>query len=192
MAVEYSITTKICTKCGVEKELSEFKKSKLGKFGISSECRCCLRDRDRRRIRDPEKSKSSVLKARAKNPERVRATAAAYYLKNYEKERARRNAWKKLNKEKVRLYGQNREARRRVNNGSLSINLIEKLIHLQKGKCACCGKPLGDDFHMDHIFPIALGGLNVDGNIQLLRKKCNLQKSDKHPIEFMQSRGFLL
>ena len=38
----------------------------------------------------------------------------------------------------------------------------------------------------------ALGGLNADSNMQLLRAECNLQKSAKHPVDFMQSRGFLL
>jgi 5-methylcytosine-specific restriction endonuclease McrA len=45
---------------------------------------------------------------------------------------------------------------------------------------------------MDHIIPLALGGTNTDDNIQLLRAKCNKQKGAKHPIDFMQQRGFLL
>jgi 5-methylcytosine-specific restriction endonuclease McrA len=51
---------------------------------------------------------------------------------------------------------------------------------------------LGDNYHLDHIVPLAIGGTNTDDNIQLLRQKCNQQKSAKHPIDFMQSRGFLL
>lgn len=45
---------------------------------------------------------------------------------------------------------------------------------------------------MDHIVPLALGGSNTDGNIQLLRATCNQQKHAKHPVVFMQERGFLL
>lgn len=45
---------------------------------------------------------------------------------------------------------------------------------------------------MDHILPLALGGTNVDENIQLLRKRCNLQKCAMHPVDFMQSKGRLL
>ena len=63
---------------------------------------------------------------------------------------------------------------------------------LQKGLCPCCRKPLGNDYHMDHIIPLALGGSNGDNNIQLLRSECNLEKQAKHPVDFMQSRGFLL
>lgn len=56
----------------------------------------------------------------------------------------------------------------------------------------CCGLPLGDNYHIDHIMPLALGGSNTDDNIQLLRQRCNNQKCAKHPVDFMQSRGFLL
>jgi 5-methylcytosine-specific restriction endonuclease McrA len=45
---------------------------------------------------------------------------------------------------------------------------------------------------MDHIVPLISGGTNTDDNIQLMRSRCNQQKSAKHPIDFMQSRGFLL
>jgi 5-methylcytosine-specific restriction endonuclease McrA len=53
-------------------------------------------------------------------------------------------------------------------------------------------QPLGDNYHLDHITPITLGGSNTDDNMQLLRQRCNNQKYNKHPIDFMQSRGFLL
>lgn len=76
--------------------------------------------------------------------------------------------------------------------GSLSAGLRSKLYRLQRGRCACCGEPLGDKYHMDHIMPLALGGTNTDDNIQLLRQRCNNQKHAKHPIDFMQQRGFLL
>lgn len=74
----------------------------------------------------------------------------------------------------------------------MSSGLAIRLYKLQRGKCACCGLPLGDDYHLDHIMPLALGGTNTDDNIQLLRAKCNMQKSAKHPVDFMQQRGFLL
>jgi len=45
---------------------------------------------------------------------------------------------------------------------------------------------------MDHIVPLAKGGKNIDSNIQLTCPKCNLEKNSKDPIEFMQSRGYLL
>lgn len=101
-------------------------------------------------------------------------------------------AWAAANPDKRKANRNNRRARKKLVNGSLSKDLVSKLYRLQKGKCPCCAQPLGDDYHLDHKMPLALGGLNVDTNMQLLRAKCNLQKAAKHPIEFMQSRGFLL
>ena len=42
------------------------------------------------------------------------------------------------------------------------------------------------------IKPLARGGTNQRTNLQLLCPPCNLSKSAKDPIDFMQSRGFLL
>jgi 5-methylcytosine-specific restriction endonuclease McrA len=92
----------------------------------------------------------------------------------------------------MRIYRANRRARELEAGGTLSKGLRTKLFDLQRGKCACCGKPLGNDFHLDHIVPLKLGGSNTDDNIQLLRAACNMQKGAKDPIEFMQSRGNLL
>jgi hypothetical protein len=40
--------------------------------------------------------------------------------------------------------------------------------------------------------PLAKGGTNTDNNMQLLKATCNQQKHAKDPVEFMQSRGFLI
>lgn len=100
--------------------------------------------------------------------------------------------WHKANPEAGRIYEQNRRARKKTNGGTLSSNLAEILFKRQKGECVCCQKPLGKNYHLDHIMPLALGGKNEDLNIQLLRASCNRSKGAKHPIEYMQSKGFLL
>jgi hypothetical protein len=48
----------------------------------------------------------------------------------------------------------------------------------KKGKCACCSLPLGNNFHLDHILPITLGGPNIDSNIQLLRQRLDIKPGD--------------
>ncbi|MBU9359553.1 HNH endonuclease [Burkholderia multivorans] len=47
-------------------------------------------------------------------------------------------------------------------------------------------------FPNDDIEPLARGGSNDIANIQLLCRTCNLSKHARDPVEFMQSRGFLL
>lgn len=148
---------------------------------------------DARRIKEnPDRERERFAKYRAENPEKVRETLARYRDANREKLRERGEKYRLNNLDKRRIYSHNRRARVRANEGKLSTGLSAKLFKLQRGKCACCGKPLGSNYHLDHIMPIALGGKNEDSNIQLLRNTCNQQKHAKHPVEFMQQRGFLL
>lgn len=142
------------------------------------------------RAANADKRRMAQAARRAADPERERAIKASWRAANPEKGKAYRQSAQEIDARRIRRH--NREARKRDNGGTLSKGLSEKLFKLQKGRCACCGLSLGDGYHMDHIMPIALGGPNTDGNIQLLRQRCNNQKCAKHPIDFMQSRGFLL
>lgn len=144
------------------------------------------------RAANPEKVKSRIDKYRAENSEKVKATYAVYREVNPDKVKAASAKWKAANPEAILIHNQNRRAMKLSNGGTLSKGLSEKLFKLQRGKCPCCGEPLGDDYHLDHIMPLVLGGVNEDWNIQLLRATCNHQKHAKHPVDFMQSRGFLL
>lgn len=145
-----------------------------------------------RRARNPAYTKAISAAYYAANQERLKVVSAAYRINHPEKALTRVVAWAKANPEALRAHRQNRRARKRKNGGVLSTNLSAKLFKLQQGKCACCGEPLGDKYHMDHIMPLDLGGPNIDSNIQLLRQRCNQQKHTRHLVDFMQSRGFLL
>lgn len=140
-----------------------------------------------------DKSMAVKVKWYAANHERALATAAKWRAANPGKGRERAAKSAALNPAGRRIVQQNRRARKCANGGKLTKGLSDKLFKLQRGKCSCgCKQPLGDDYHLDHIMPLALGGANTDDNMQLLRAKCNLQKHAKHPIDFMQQRGFLL
>lgn len=141
---------------------------------------------------------------RAANREKAKARSVEWRLANVGRSRSTVAAWRKANPEKVKLIGAaflaaNPDAkkvyhanRRDRAVGRLSVGLTGKLLKLQRGLCACCSEALGDDFHLDHIMPLALGGLNEDANMQLLRATCNMRKSAKDPIDYMQSKGFLI
>lgn len=124
--------------------------------------------------------------------EKAKARYGVWSVANPGEAIARATAWNAAHPDERRGLTQNRRAKLKEIGGVLSKGLAKKLLTLQRGKCACCGLPLGDDYHMDHVMPLSLGGLNIDENVQLLRQRCNNQKSAKHPIDFMQSRGFLL
>lgn len=180
---------KHCTKCDTDKPLSEFNKDSTKKDGAYPSCKVCYA-----KYYASIRSKKLEWKRgyREKNKERIAEYRAQHYTANADEYRKYAVDWAKQNPEACRINQQNRRARKRAG-GKLSPGLTAKLYKLQRGKCACgCKQPLGDDYHRDHIMPLALGGTNTDDNIQLLRPTCNLQKSAKHPINFMQQRGFLL
>lgn len=162
----------------------------------------------RYRARHPEKIKVYAEKVKAEHPERIyewqsryrdkhkdlmRKRRAIKYHQNQDMERVRVSEWRRANPEYVRVYARIRRARKLNAGGMLSKGIEERLRKLQKGKYACCHGDLTKlKNHLDHIIPLALGGANVDSNVQLLCATCNLQKGAKHPVDFMQSRGFLL
>lgn len=161
---------------------------------------------DKWRADNPEKVKASYINYRKNNPDKVRESAARRYKENPEKMKAcvadwqRRNseklksdhaAWIKRNTERTRVHKHNR--RDRAGASKLSIGIVKKLLELQRGRCACCRSDvIKAKYHLDHIMPLALGGVNEDSNMQILCAPCNLSKHAKHPIEFMQQRGLLL
>lgn len=134
----------------------------------------------------------------ANNPEKIKEKDRNRIRNLSEEQREKaRQAYKRWyvidgNKEKTLIHSQNRRARKKQNGGVLTKGLQGRLYVLQKGKCACCNVDLGDKYHMDHIIPLAKNGKNEDSNIQLLCPLCNMSKGSKHPIDFMQSRGYLL
>lgn len=144
------------------------------------------------RAANPERCKELAANWAAANPERKLEIHAVWRAANPEQVKERSSSWRRANPEARRISAQNRRARKLVAGGVLSKGLSAKLFALQKGKCPCCKQPLGNDYHLDHIMPLALGGSNSDDNMQLLRQRCNLQKRAKHPIDFMQQRGNLL
>lgn len=261
---------KSCTKCGSEKSISDFNKSKTGKYGVRAQCKACVKTIEAARYAaDPGRTKARQQAYRAANPEKVKAANAAYQAKNSEKIKAYVSAWSHANTEKIkarkaelhaanpekrraraaayyaankesvaiasaawasanmdrrratrsewssenkdriravnaawraanpdknRIYISNRVSRKRANGGVLSKNVAARLMGLQRGLCACgCGAKLKETgYHIDHRIPLVKGGPNTDANCQLLTPACNQSKGAKCPIDFMQSRGFLL
>lgn len=159
-------------------------------------------DRLKRLRYTPEKKLQvalSIKEWRANNPDKIAAYrpkeviqkySKKYYEKHKETIKQKTLLYKKQNLDKCREWRHNRE--NKMLGGVISPGIIEKLYLLQQGKCTCCGHKLGQNYHLDHIVPISKGGSNTDDNVQLLRDICNMSKSSKDPIEYMQSKGYLL
>lgn len=145
-------------------------------------------------------------KWRKDNPEKRRAAKSAQERRAAERRAAKKAVYLAANphiaiaaaaeraikiKARKKVKRHTRRARERGAPGRLSKGLEARLLVLQKGKCPVCRDALTDR-HLDHIIPLAGGGDNTDRNIQLLCPACNFSKHAKHPVEFMQERGFLL
>lgn len=172
-------------------------------------CKECERLRQKaKRRRNPESVRRREARFREKHREklnqkaRARGVRQAEISRRWAKENPERNKekareWRARNPERVLEQGRRgqhvRRARLRCAPGALSPQIGDKLLVLQKNKCACCKASLARrKYHLDHVIALAAGGTNTDDNIQVLCAPCNLSKSTAHPVDFMQSRGFLL
>lgn len=180
---------KFCKKCNQETEHYENGRCKICRSAYSKAYNAA----------NPEKMNAFNLASRTNYPERKRAWSESnpdyfriYYAKNRKERNIISRAWKKANPDKVREMSRNRRARKRNADGTHSSADIRGLLILQRSKCACCKISIDAGYHVDHIYPLSKGGSNDKLNLQLLCPLCNTQKHAKHPIEFMQSKGFLL
>ena len=144
------------------------------------------------REKSGDKRKQSVKRYYENNKDKCLERNREARAKNPEKYRLQKINYAKLNPEIMKISNSNRRARVLRGGGKISKGIVEWLMAKQKGKCVCCGNKLGKNFHLDHIFPLALGGSNCDSNLQLLTASCNRRKGAKDPIYYMQSKGFLL
>ena len=78
---------KTCSKCGVEKAVSEFHKCKTGKYGVRGNCKECNVKR--------------ALRHNKNNPDKIAKNRKRYYEKNKKDVLERNKKWKEKNPEKV-------------------------------------------------------------------------------------------
>ena len=80
------MTTKICSKCKVEKDVGEFYKDRTARDGLQYKCKPCAKSATREwRVENPEKFKKDIFKWRAKNQERVRELSREATLRSTER-----------------------------------------------------------------------------------------------------------
>lgn len=87
-------------------------------------------------------------------------------------------------REKGRLSSHIRRTVIKGNGGSYTLKDIENIHRWQKGKCYWCKKLYGEDYHIDHIWPVSKGGSSAPENLCLACPSCNFKKNKKTPMEF--------
>lgn len=200
--------SKKCCACNLTKLAGEFARHKTR--GLQTYCRPCSVDKSRQWAKaNPEKKRQHKMDSRHSDIERDRLNRRNHYARNAEVLRTksanqspekrrvradRQKIYRARNPEKIRQLNRARIHSQRAA-GSLSRSQIERLIALQKRRCAVCRRLTvkgAKGFHLDHKTPLSRGGTNEFGNLQILCPTCNVRKSAKDPIQFMQELGFLL
>lgn len=97
-----TIVTKICTKCGENKQLDQFHIKKSGKNGRAAECKACFLIRARKwRLDHPEQSKGFSRKWKANNHEQVLESSRKYSKEHKEQKNATSIRWRIANIDKA-------------------------------------------------------------------------------------------
>ena len=136
-----------------------------------------------------KRNKAYFQEWKSENREKLRLDSKEWYKNNKERKRAVQKLWNESNIVARQVHSQNRVSR--IKDAKISKQEIDSLFILQKGHCTVCKCKL-DSFEVDHVVPVSRGGEHHITNIQLLCRHCNRTKHAKDPIEFMQSKGYLL
>ena len=185
---------KICTVCKAEKDLFEFGKQKGTSTGLRSACKKCHTKKAKLYANNNKEKIQAYKKAyNFENREHIRNQCKLYRAINTKFVKTINSKWKKENPDLVKIYNQNRKAKKRFQTGQISKGIVKKLMILQNSKCTNCKTNLQETgHHLDHIMPIDLGGAHADENLQLLCPTCNLRKYNKDPIAWANENGRLL
>lgn len=196
------MSKKVCYKCKIELDLSEFHKCSSNKDGYQFICKTCKRKLNQNRneyykeyyqnnkISISEKSKERYLN----NKEKILKKQKKYYLnnkgkhnqysilwalKNKEKVRTIHREWSKKNYEKIRLNTiyQRMNRKKRI---PLWANL-EKINQIYL-RCKLVKEYTGINYKVDHIIPLCgkiVCGLHVENNLQIITEHENRVKGNK-------------
>ena len=162
--------TKICTKCDMEKEISEFYKDSRAATKTTSKCKDC--------IDKYQKEKASTIEY--KKSQKV-------YMENYMKSYTPTEHTKKVQKEYHKKstesglraeYSRKRRALQNSNDDeTVTMEYLTELLNVQNNRCYYCNIELDTCKHLDHYIPISKGGLHSISNIVWSCPSCNFKKS---------------
>jgi 5-methylcytosine-specific restriction endonuclease McrA len=186
-----SLQEKPCLRCGVVKPLNSFCVRRSRKDGRYCYCKTCETARVQAVTSSPESkaAKRDYDKARvAKLADKIKAAAAARYPAARAAKIANAKAWVENNPERRRAIAKSYKARRRtVERDGISGPELLRWTAAQEKVCHWCGVDCSSGFHVDHVMPLARGGLHEVENLAIACAPCNLSKQAKHPDEFRAS-----
>ena len=177
---------KKCSKCGEEKDESEFYNLSKPRHGLMSGCKVCFRSQVAVN-RPTEKSKETARQWRIKNAERVNESNTRarkkYIINNKSKVLESRKLHYKTHKQDYRDKSRFREDRIKR---STPLWADKKLINIVYLDARNLTEATGIKHHVDHILPLngaTVSGLHVHYNMQILTEVENLKKANSFTVE---------
>ena len=126
--------TKICSKCHIEKPISEFGKAKKGKYGVRGDCIECVKKYQKEyRNKEENKQKAKEYREKSKNKEK-KAKNNKEYWKNNREEIAKQNKKYRDKKENKIRCNQRKKIRYHTDiNYKITKNLRNRIYAVLKG-----------------------------------------------------------
>lgn len=169
-------TTKRCSKCGKEKPVTEFHKSKKNKDGLKCACKVCRN--------------AAKAKYRAENPEKIKEYHAKWYTENRDKKLAYCAKYKKDNPDKVRAHRHQRRAVKANATGTHTADDWKERLAYHGYKCIYCGVEKHETpqewLTCEHLIPLSRGGSNWPSNLAPSCTSCNSSKGTKTHLEYLE------
>ncbi len=180
---------KVCSKCGIEKELNtdNFCKHRGRKDGFDTECKECKRIRDAERYaRERSSISEQKKKYYQKNKDAIKERQIKYYSENTELCRKRERRWRLNNPNARRVINERRRTRELELPSTLTSEQWGDIKAAFNHSCAYCGmsekehlKINGELLHQEHFIPLLKGGAHEKKNIIPSCRSCNSSKANK-------------
>lgn len=172
---------KVCSKCGLTKDLSSF--SKL-RGGTRPDCKSCQSSYAKKYY---HKNKERIRENQAKyvndNREKLHESNRRRYHENKEKYTATNKEWRGNNTDKINASSAKRHAQKLKAMPSWLSDQDKESIKSIYSLCRKLTQDTGVDHHVDHIVPLRgdnVCGLHVHWNLQVVTAEENISKGNKH------------
>lgn len=187
--------TKRCPQCTHVLPLTDFgmRKAASGNLVARAYCKPCSSAKAMESY-DSEKAKQSYHRRRSQDPERFRSYSRKQYWKNPENRKQATQKWRRKNADRVLEYAKNYKKEHRAEatawentrrakkkNSTVVPFTTEQLVQRMSMFAGCwmCGGPKEQ---IDHVKPLAKGGMHILSNLRPACALCNLSKKDKWPF----------
>lgn len=188
---------KACTRCGGEPQpLSNFHKQTTQPDGHKSYCKACCKEINAADYASrPKEERQARMRAYyAEHKDTIKARARRHYYADTEKGKQRAYAWSHAHRDRRRIYTMRsrhrnpalyREAVRRRYARRKGASVVPFTVAQLAAKCAYWGNQCwickGPQEAIDHVKPLAKGGLHVLANQRPICRVCNSRKGDTWP-----------